>query len=197
VKTKVKIAAVAAVLLTVMFRLAMAEDAKKEEVKENKYLGDKQCIACHKDLDDSVKMWEASKHAKAYETLATDAAKKFSSDPQKDPACLQCHVTGFGKEGGFAVDLKDDKKETVAGVTCESCHGAGQKYLAIFAKAKAKKEAPDKKELAAAGLITPDEKKCLECHNEKSPTFDKEKPFKFDEMYKAIKHAVKAEAETK
>ena len=38
----------------------------------------------------------------------------------------------------------------------------------------------------AAGLVIPTRELCIECHNEKSPTFKGE--FKFEEMVEKVKH---------
>lgn len=168
--------------------LFSAEEGK-EEKKQPAFKGSKQCIMCHKSLDDATTKWEESKHAKAFEALASDDAKKFSDDPQNDPKCLKCHVTGYGEEGGYASDLEDKKKEPLVGVTCEMCHGPGGDYSGIMMKAKS---AGFKLEDAeAAGLVIPKEDTCVKCHNEESPTFDKEKGFDFEEMVAKVKHGEK------
>jgi hypothetical protein len=131
-----------------------------------KYTGEKKCFMCHKTQHT---VWIASKHAKAFETLGTDAAKKFSADPQKDAKCLKCHVTGYGAEGKIVEEH---------GVQCESCHGAGEKY----AKDKIMKV---QKDAIDAGMILPTEAKCKECHNANSPTFT---AFNFAEAVKTIAH---------
>lgn len=170
-------------------RLFSAEDAK-EEVKVFEFKGAKLCINCHKELDNSVEVWQKEKHAKAFETLGTDAAKAINPDAQTDPACLKCHTTGYGKPGGFALDLEDKKKESLVGVTCEACHGAGEKYNAVMMQAKMKGDY-SRDAAVEAGLLIPDEKTCVACHNEESPSY---KEFKFDEMSEKIKHGVKLEA---
>ena len=169
--------------------LFSAED--KEEKKEIKYSGNKQCIMCHKGIDDSVSVWTESKHAKAFESLASDEAKKFSKDPQNAPVCLGCHTTGYGKEGGYASDLEDKKKEPVIGITCESCHGPGTDYNKVMMKAK---DGLDVEAATAAGLtLKPTKETCLGCHNDKSPMFNKDEEFDFDKMFEKIKHGKKLE----
>ena len=190
-KTWASVLTLCLVLGLAAVRLFSAEDAKKDEKKEIKYKGSKQCITCHQELDDSVDMWMKTKHSKAFEVLASDEAKKLSEDPQNDPKCLECHTTGYGKTGGFVKDMDDKKKEGVLGVTCESCHGPGADYSKIMMKAKMS-GAYDKDAAAAAGLLTPNTETCLGCHNDKNPTF-KEGEFKPEEAIKTIAHGKKLE----
>jgi hypothetical protein len=127
-------------------------------------------------------VWEKTAHAKAYQTLLGEAAKKIAAEkglktaPAETEACLKCHVTGGGTaknvEAGF-------KKED--GVSCEACHGAASGYKMVHTKgdlAKAKE----------AGLVVAEKtgKACETCHNAESPTF---KGFKFEEMWAKIEHA--------
>ena len=139
------------------------------------YVGAEKCKMCHKgDAKGKVwEIWEASAHAKAYQTLV---AKGDGSE--KKAECLTCHVTGFGKPSGFVVG--DSTKANLANVGCEACHGPGADYkgMAVMKdKAKAKE----------AGLIMPTEETCKGCHNDKSPTF---KGFNFAEYGKKIEHKI-------
>lgn len=148
-----------------------------------KYVGSDKCARmCHKAVNkgEQYPIWQKSRHAQAYATLATPAAletaKKagVTGDPQKSEKCLKCHVTGFGApaasfDSTFAI--KD-------GVQCEACHGAGSDY----GKLKIMK---DKNASIAAGLVIPSEKVCVKCHNSESPTY---KPFVYADMVKKIAH---------
>ncbi len=165
---------------------AGAEEAK--EVK-GKLIGVDKCNVCHKSekRGNQAAVWAESAHAKAFATLATDEAKAIATeqglgDPQKASECLVCHTTkGFLGE----VEVDESGKYSVEeGVGCEACHGAGSEY-------KSNKVMQDPELAAAAGLVKPDEKQCLSCHNEKSPTF---KEFKFEERWAQIAHP-KAAAE--
>ena len=62
------------------------------------------------------------------------------------------------------------------GIGCESCHGAGEKYIPIKKANKTFKWA----EVAAAGLVSPKEETCLACHN-KDSNFAPAEGFHFDE----------------
>ncbi len=122
----------------------------------------------------------ASKHAKAYETLATDSSKAIATgmkikDAQKSEKCLVCHVTGYG----VADSLLGAKYSAEEGVTCEACHGPGEKY-------KPMKIMKDKELALKNGLIEPTEEVCVTCHNKKSPTY---KEFKYAEAAKVIDHS--------
>ena len=154
---------------------------------ENKYVGAKKCMACHKaeKLGGlAYAVWEKSAHAKTYQTLLGDEAKKIAKEkglkaaPNESPECLKCHVTG----GGIAknVDAGFKKEE---GVTCEACHGAASGYLMLHNK----KTEADKEKAKAAGFVklVKDEKSCTTCHNSESPKF---KGFKFEEMWAKIEH---------
>jgi hypothetical protein len=157
--------------------------------KQAKYIGTGKCKICHKlaKYGNQHDVWEKSAHAKAYATLACEKSLKIAKEmnienPQKSEQCLSCHVTAFEA----ADSLKEASYTMEEGVGCEQCHGPGSKYktMAIM---------KDREKSIANGLILPDEKTCLECHNEKSPTY---KPFKYEEMFKKIEHPGPKEEET-
>jgi hypothetical protein len=73
-----------------------------------------------------------------------------------DPECFACHTTGFQYDGGFRIESQTPQ---MAGVQCESCHGAGHDHV----------ESP----LLPYGRT--DETTCTNCHVElHSPDFDYE-----------------------
>lgn len=148
---------------------------------DHAFVGPDSCKMCHtaKTKGEQYTIWKASPHAKAFETLASDKAKELGkakgvTDPQKDPKCLKCHVTGYGAPE--AMHTQKWKQED--GVTCESCHGAGADYKKMDIM-------KDEAKAKAAGLIIPDEKVCKGCHNEESPSY---KPFDFKTYFEKIKH---------
>lgn len=146
----------------------------------DEYLGARKCKICHIKI---YKSWEKTTHARAMETLkpgvAAEAKKKANLDPAKDytadPACLLCHTTG--------------NNPAHAGIQCEACHGPGARYAAssIMNKGKwsANPEAQCKLAVEAGLILSPQEKHCTACHNEKSPTY---KPFDFKERIKQVQH---------
>ncbi|OHB76455.1 MAG: hypothetical protein A2Z34_04095 [Planctomycetes bacterium RBG_16_59_8] len=151
---------------------------------DHKYTGVKKCAMCHKSEKKGNQhgQWAASKHSKAYEVLATAAAKETGKkagvdDPQKSEKCLKCHVTGYAllqtnKElFGESFKIED-------GVQCESCHGAGGDY-------GKKNIMENKEESIKNGMILPDGTTCRKCHNEESPGY---KPFCFKRYFAKIAH---------
>jgi len=134
------------------------------------YIGSSKCKMCHKgDKKGNVfEKWEQSAHAKAFDVLK-------AKGNEKDPKCLECHVTGFNA-GGYKIG--DANAAQFEGVGCESCHGPGSAYKSMSVM-------KDKKKAMENGLIMPTEDLCKKCHNEKSPTF---KGFNFAEALKKIDH---------
>ena len=47
---------------------------------QNKYIGAKSCKMCHMTKGRQYPTWSESKHAKAFETLKSDAAKKIGAE---------------------------------------------------------------------------------------------------------------------
>lgn len=125
----------------------VAELTKDEEKKmelSGPWLGAAACIECHEPFFES---WSATKHAKAFATLE-------KAGKSKDPECIVCHTTGYGKEGGFKNKIATP---ALAGVQCEVCHGPGKDHARGFS--------------APSGPV--DETVCIKCHTkENSPEFD-------------------------
>ena len=149
------------------------------------FIGATKCKTCHKkpEVGEQYPLWETSKHAGAFATLATDKAKEVGKakgidNPQEAAECLKCHVTGHGA----AAEMLGTKYDATEGVTCEACHGAGGDYykkktMVAIMSGEIKGD--------TVGLVTPDEKTCKGCHNEESPTF---KEFNYEEKLKKIAH---------
>jgi hypothetical protein len=165
--------------------------------KVNHYIGAAKCKNCHSaaDTGDQHGQWTKMKHARAYENLASDAAKKAGAErgvaePQKDPKCLKCHTTGFGEpEEHFKKGF-----EIAAGVQCESCHGMGENHMkARMAAAMGGgegegfgDEAPAYSALPEGEVVSvPKEATCRACHNAESPTFER---FCYYEAREKLRH---------
>lgn len=197
-----RLLAVIGVVVAATFLVALAPQA---QAKEAKYIGAEACSRCHKKDKDGrqFEIWKGTKHAKAFETLGTPAAKEaaqkvgVSGDPQKSEACLVCHTTGFGSpESAF-----ERKFEVSDGVQCEACHGAGSEYKSRKTMKKIREEtgpgmknkSPTAKE---TGLLVPNENTCKRCHSEqiefngKTYKNPKYKPFEFKKFYDKIKHPI-------
>lgn len=154
------------------------------------YVGVKDCAKCHKKASqgEQSKLWQASGHAKAFETLKSPEAIKIAAEkgiaaaPHEAPECLKCHVAAYDAPP----EMMGKKFKARDGVQCESCHGAGSRY-------KKKKIMKDRDASIAMGMnavFVDDgsaEKMCRTCHNEESPTF---KPFDFEKRWSEIVHPV-------
>lgn len=173
------------------------------------YVGTKKCSMCHKSAKKGaqLKVWEASAHADAFETLKSEESAKIAEKMGlKVPAyeageCLVCHTTGFDsggyevKDAAFWEEKTDKGKPTKAvkrmaelqSVSCEACHGAGSKYKTRKVMEEIYAGTLDGK---TVGLVEPTEAVCKTCHNEQSPTF---KSFVFAEKAKEIAHPFPSE----
>ena len=165
------------------------------EPEEHEFSGVVKCKRCHEKsaIGNQYASWLESKHAKAFETLATDQAKKWASeadvaDAQTDERCVKCHTTAYGVPDE-RVARKFDRQ---AGVQCEACHGAGKDY-------RKKKIMIDRELAISKGLVPQTEEVCLRCHNDKSPAWDPESytlkdgkkvGFDYDQAVQAIAHPV-------
>jgi hypothetical protein len=156
---------------------------------DHKYVGAKGCKSCHKKelIGNQYGEWEKGEHAKAFETLkgekAAEIAKKkgLTEPPFESDKCVKCHVTGHGlPPTAFAKPLK-----AADGIQCESCHGPGKDY-------RKKKIMSDHDQAVAKGMWEPgeNEKICLECHNDESPTWDPAKGFDYEAAKEKIAHPI-------
>jgi hypothetical protein len=161
---------------------------------EHKYVGTAKCATCHKTAaqGEMFPKWQASPHAKAFETLAGPKALEIAkakgiADPQKAMECLKCHVTAAGAD----TSMVGPKYSVKDGVGCESCHGAGADYLkkTTMEELTAGKIKPE-----TVGMVVPDKALCEKCHNQESPTF---KGFDFDKYAAKIAHPLPAERAAK
>ncbi|MBF0274794.1 MAG: hypothetical protein HQK84_06145 [Nitrospinae bacterium] len=96
------------------------------------------------DLSSRKKYFEETKRAEGktrYKTKEGDRATiseiniDWSKDYSKDTKCLKCHSTGHGTQSGYD---PTNPKPQLSGVTCESCHGPGSKYVPYMEKAAEK-----------------------------------------------------------
>lgn len=157
--------------------VAHAQDAKPE------YIGSDQCKVCHNKKPEGAQydVWKQMKHAHAFESLQSDAAKKIASDrglakpPHEAPECVKCHVTAYDLEK-MEVPAKIKPAD---GVQCESCHGPGSNHLADGRDVMFKKKKAAEIDWMA-NLKKIEEADCLQCHNEESPTWNSEQFTKED-----------------
>lgn len=162
-------------LLVVVMALGILMVAALRSADAADYVGIGKCKLCHSSKalgGEQYKVWETTKHAKTLALLKGDEAK--------DPKCLKCHNTGYGKSAAAGADLSN--------VQCEACHGPGSGYgsASIMSKKayQENKEGAHKKAVEA-GLVVPNEQTCKGCHNPESPQF---KGFDFAVYKEKIKH---------
>ena len=153
--------------------------------QDREFVGVDKCKTCHKKekKGDQYGNWLKSPHANAFKTLSSEASQKIAkekgiADATKAPECLKCHVTAAGVDA----KLLGKKYKMEDGVGCESCHGAGGDYYKKKTMAAITKGEQDG---AAVGLMEPNEKVCVTCHNPESPTY---KEFKFADRVKEVAH---------
>ena len=168
-------------ILKIVIAVALVAAFSAPARAEHAYVGAQGCKMCHASSSKGAqyKVWEGTRHARAYASLASEKAREAAAargidNPQESPECLKCHVTGYGSdpslfEAGYS---KED------GIGCESCHGPGKDY-------KQMKIMKNVEEAKANGLILPDEETCKKCHNEESPFYQ---PFNFGERFEQIAH---------
>lgn len=191
-KLRFPLAASAAALLFLVPAFAPISPDGPPPPAPNRFVGAERCKNCHeaKEAGDQFGTWHQQEHAKAFDVLASEEAKKVAAkagvaDPQKSDQCLKCHVTAFG-EPKENVHRSFDAK---LGVQCESCHGPGEQHVKARMKAAADEEEgkppsytkiPDDEIVKQAPLET-----CTKCHNEESPTY---KPFCYHDRVAQIRH---------
>ena len=147
--------------------------AAKGEVATDsaKIVGPNACAECHKQ---EVEAWKGTHHFRTFRemprnTEANEIAEKMGVRRIKSESlCLNCH---------FTVQQKNNKEEPVAGISCESCHGAGQDWIKVHSGFSGKKEQTETKAEEEArwkladskGMIRPRSlyqlaKNCYGCH---------------------------------
>ena len=136
-----------------------------------KIVGPNACAECHKQ---EVEAWKGTHHFKTFREMPRNTAAKEIAEKmgvrriKSESLCLNCH---------FTVQQKDNKEQPVAGISCESCHGAGKDWIKVHSGFSGKKEQTETKaeeearwKLAESkGMIRPRAlyqlaKNCYGCH---------------------------------
>lgn len=115
------------------------------------YTGAKKCASCH---FKQFVAWKKTGHAKALDLLTA----KY----EKDPECLKCHSTGYGEATGFK-DMATTS--SLAGNSCEVCHGPGSEHEKVAQSFGNKKLTPEDEKVVrdSIWLMLP-ENVCVTCH---------------------------------
>jgi Cytochrome c554 and c-prime len=136
-----------------------------------KTAGPNACAECHKQ---EAEAWKGTKHFKTFRDLPRDTKANEIADKmgvrriKSESLCMNCH---------FTVQQKNNKEEPVAGISCESCHSAGQDWIKVHSGYSGKKADTESKaerdarwKLAdSKGMIRPSSvyelaKNCYGCH---------------------------------
>ena len=140
-----------------------------------KYVGPGSCSAsaCHggiqardttKVLQNEYSTWIVQdRHSRAYAILTQPLAKRMAQilkigAPEKTQKCLVCHALSVPD------NLRGSQFDIAEGVSCESCHGAAEKWLGPHVQATAKHA-----EMVRLGLVDNKDlavrsERCLTCH---------------------------------
>jgi hypothetical protein len=100
-------------------------------------VGAETCKSCH---PLAYEAWRYSPHARGLESLPEAR--------RKDVQCKVCHAP--------------DTDKGLAGVSCETCHGAGRMYSQPYVMR-------DRELARAVGLVDQGEKTCAACHTDSTP----------------------------
>ena len=136
-------------------------------------LGAKECAECH---EESMDVWKKTKHQKNFKKLSKNKDAKAIAQKmgikrikKGNTLCASCHYTVKNKP----------KAKVIAGVSCESCHGAAKNWIETHNDfggkgIKQKNESPAHRKKREAslekhGMIRPDNiyawaKNCMSCH---------------------------------
>jgi hypothetical protein len=143
------------------------------------YVGNAACMTCHQSAYDR---WIGTKHARAFVELRSRLSMMMAREagvtagsPARSGKCLACHATAHDVPAAF----RGPEFRMGEGVTCEKCHGPGQRHLEAVA-------AGDK----TASIELPGQAVCMACH--RLPSWHKgekgSEPFYFTERWKRIAH---------
>jgi Cytochrome c554 and c-prime len=150
-----------------------------------RYVGSERCVECH---EYAYKVWEKSRHFKAYETLVATA--RDPSLRQYDGECVVCHVVGFGHPTGFYdKGVKPETEKWLKAVGCESCHGPASEHVknpgntAMYRLLNPWKAKPGESQLAARTRLQRIDNFCQKCHD-----IDNDVHWSFDKNWPQIIH---------
>lgn len=107
-------------------------------------------------------------HPAAYEAWRSgphaSAEARLPAASRADARCRSCHAP--------------EAEDGIAGVSCEACHGPGRLYAARHVMR-------DPELARAVGLVDPDERRCLACHTESTPSLA---PFRYARKLPLVDH---------
>ena len=136
-----------------------------------KIVGPNACAECHKQ---EAEAWKGTHHFKTFRDMprrkeANEIAERMGVQRiRSEGLCLTCHYT---------VQQKENSKQAIAGISCKSCHSAGEDWIKVHSQFSGKSEKTESKAEAEArwkladakGMIRPSAlyrlaKNCYSCH---------------------------------
>ncbi len=178
-----------AALAASLARAESPEDPHRLPLDPKQVLGHEACEKCHAS---EVATWKKTPHSTTFLTLhqskeAADIARKLGlSSIKRGQVCIECHYTPQASEDAT-------QAKAISGVSCESCHGAAQKWVKLHndygsptatkAQESAAHQAQRISNSIAAGMRNPHNlylvaQSCFRCHtvpNEKLVNVGKHK----------------------
>jgi len=154
-----------------IFGFAAVGTVASDPANPVKVVGPNACAECHKQ---EVEAWKGSNHFKTFREMprkkeANEIAERMGvARIRSESLCLTCHYT---------VQEKDNRKQPIAGISCESCHSAAEDWIKVHSGFSGKNEKTESKaekdarwKLAdSKGMIRPASlyrlaKNCYSCH---------------------------------
>lgn len=135
-----------------------------EPPAEATYVGTSKCAPCH---FAQFQQWKQDSHARSFEILP----EKYKTEA----GCLKCHTTGFGTPSGY----QDASTPSLAGTTCEACHGPGSDHVDVAQRmVDTELTEENQKQLRESIRRVQRDNACVHCHLNKAhkdphPQFDK------------------------
>jgi hypothetical protein len=171
-RPRARAAGLAAALGLAGWLLAPGAAAAQVERDPEKIVGPEECAECH---EDETEIWKHTTHHKTFREMPRDKEGiQIARDMglrriKKGSLCLDCHFTTAKREA---------ETEAVAGISCESCHGAGKDWIELHSNfsghEKEENETAEEERIRwqkseQAGMIRPSmtyrlAKNCYSCH---------------------------------
>ncbi len=120
----IKLVAITTSLCVYLLALQPSVCAQIPHCDPGKVLGVNSCSQCH---NAELLVWKQTPHAQTFEALHRNPrAKEISKNLgqrsiKRGNRCIKCHYT--------TQQLNDDRERVIAGVSCESCHGAASDWI--------------------------------------------------------------------
>jgi len=155
---------------------ALANPDSQDTTSAARYMGTGSCSSsnCHGSvnplkgssvLQNEYHTWlKHDRHSKAYTALTTSDAKRMAAhlklgDPTKEAQCLTCHATYVPDKA-----RRGERYTVEDGVSCESCHGPAEKWLASHSESAATHARNLTHGLADTVSLEKRATLCLSCH---------------------------------